>query len=471
MTSPTPPLAVPAESRPGVGSGAGDEEARALAALARAGDAWTQEPPADAATRAKVHARVRPSRWKRPGPERKESPFWRFGFPLLLVLLAASIPALVLTGLNLLLQSNEGKFEVSNRDSTQPGYNALTPPTPTLLLVQVDDAGKLSGLTVLSQTGETVGGVILIPPATVPGVGKAPLDKVFAESGQTALTASVQELVGAGMGDVQVIDASQWTSLLTAVGALQFNNPEVVDVAGVGMFPKGEITLEPGDAGAYLAAPAANGDDLNRLRRNEVFWRALLGKLGSSPVTLPGDAEKGLTRFLPGLASAQVGVETIPVQPVPTPDRKAALYLPDVEGVAALSSKVIPFPIEVTPGARASTRILDGTGRLANGVGAAPALVKAGGQITGIGNAATFDYKTTQIIFYEDAKKDAADKMRLALGVGELAKSSDPTHEVDVVVILGADYAATPASNDTVLTTPPSVVGTVPVTSAGGRRG
>lgn len=386
---------------------------------------------------------------------------------MLLVALVASIPVLVMTGWNLLLQSKEGKFEIANRDENAPGYTALTPPTPALLVVDVDEAGKLAGLTVLSQTSETVGGVVFIPVTTVPKAGTAPFEKTFADSGQAALVTAVQELLGAGMQDVQVIDASQWSSLLQGVGPLQFMNPEAVDVAGIGLFPKGPILLEPVAVGGYLATPSPSGDDLNRLRRNEAFWTALVAKLGSSPVQLPGETDKGLTLFLPLLAKGQVAIETLAVRPVPTADRKGTLFL--AEDPQAQMAKLIPFPVEATPGSRVKTRVLDGTGKLKHGVGATPALVKAGGQITGIGNASNFDYKITQVIFYDDAQKQAAEKLLTALGVGELAKSADPTHDVDITVILGADYAARPAPVDeTVITSPSEVVGTVTVTVKGG---
>jgi hypothetical protein len=336
----------------------------------------------------------------------------------------------------------------------------------------VDDTGKLAGITVLSQTGDRAGGVLNVPLTTVPELTKVPLDKTFADAGQAGIVAAVQGLLGVGMEQVQVTDPTQWASLLAPVGPLAVTNPEAVDVPGVGSFPKGPITLEPGQVGAFLGAPSPSGDDQNRLRRNDAFWQALFTRLAGQPVQLPGEADQGLTKFLPGLAKTQVAVETLPVTPVPTPDRRGVLFVPDAAATQALVGRLIPFPIEATPGGRVKTRILDGTGQLDHGVGAAPALVRAGGQITGIGNAANFNYPTTQVIYYDDARREAADALRAALGVGELVKSADPTHDVDVTVILGRDYASRPApSNDTVVTSPPTGLGTVPVTTRGGTGG
>ncbi len=442
------------------------EKAAEAQRSAKAADARKLDGPARS-KRVDLRPRRQPKRGRRVSERRPQSWPWRYLFPVVLALLVVSIPVLMMTGWSLLLQSKEGKFEVSNRDEKAPGYQAITPPTPTLLLIQVDDTGQLAGLTVASQTSDKVGGVVFIPVTTVPAEGKAPLSRVFADSGQSALVSAVQALLGAGMQEVQVIDANQWASLLTNVGPLSFVASETIDVPGVGTFPKGPIVLEPSAVGGYLATPSLSGDDLSRLHRNEEFWNALIVKLATGPVELRGDTEAGLTHFLPALAKAQVAVEALSVKPVPTLDRKGTLYLaPDAQAQIA---RIIPFPIEATPGSRLRTRVLDGTGKLEHGVGATPALVAAGAQISGIGNAAGFDVKTTQVIFYEDTQRPAAEKLLAALGVGELAKSADPVHDVDVTVILGGDYAAKPpSSQQTVITSPPQNLGTVPVTIKGG---
>jgi len=234
------------------------------------------------------------------------------------------------------------------------------------------------------------------------------------------------------------------------------------------VYPRGLVALQPTDVAPYLGTTTAGSNDLNRLVRHEAFWRAWLAKVAQTGAAVPGESGKGLARFVPALAKAQTDIKTLPVTTIPTPDNSGQLYLPVDGEVKALVSRLIPFPVEAVPGGRPKVRILDGTGRLDHGVAAAPALVSAGGQITAVGNAANFDYKTTQVIYYDDAQQAAATQLRDALGVGEVVKSSQPTHDVDMIVILGTDYAAKPvAQRGTVVTTPPEIIGTVPITQGG----
>jgi hypothetical protein len=390
-------------------------------------------------------------------------------------MLIVSVPLLIWAGEQAVLQSNDGTLVAVNTDPTKPGWEAITPPTPTMLLVQVDDGGKPVSLTVLSQTGQSAGGVILVPVTsvlTIPTYGSIPLDKAYAQLGMDGLRQGVQNMLGVGMGEMQVIDSSQWADLMGAVGPLLITNLETVTVPGGPTFPKGPLLLQPDQVGAYLATSAANSVDTNRLQRQDTFWHSLLARMAQVQVQLPGDADKGLTHFLPPMAKSQVDVQTLPVTTVRLPGSSDTLFSPVPEQMTPLVAKLIPFPTEAALGTRPKARILDGTGKLDHGVSAAPILVRGGAQIAAVGNAANFDYTTTQLIYTDDSQKDLIDKLAAALGVGEVVKSAQQNADVDVTVILGTDFANRPVSaDDTVITTPATNIGTVTVTSAGGATG
>jgi calcineurin-like phosphoesterase len=84
-------------------------------------------------------------------------------------------------------------------------------------------------------------------------------------------------------------------------------------------------------------------------------------------------------------------------------------------------------------------RILDGTGRLANGLGAVSVFVSAGAEVATLGNATTFSYGVTQFIVAADGNLAEAEALRDALGVGEIVTSSEQASAVDVTVVLGSD--------------------------------
>src|SRR5207253_1768763 len=90
--------------------------------------------------------------------------------------------------------------------------------------------------------------------------------------------------------------------------------------------------------------------------------------------------------------------------------------------------------------ARPQVQILNGTGVLELDVKVAARLVPAGVEVKLTGNAASFDYAETQIVFYDPAKQPVAERIQRALGVGRLVFSRRPLDVVDVTVIVGKDF-------------------------------
>lgn len=86
--------------------------------------------------------------------------------------------------------------------------------------------------------------------------------------------------------------------------------------------------------------------------------------------------------------------------------------------------------------------MLDGTGKLGNGIDAALILNAAGGQVDVVGNAKSFGQSTTQIIYFEGAPEAEAEKMRAALTMGEIVESNQSNSGADMTVILGEDFLA-----------------------------
>jgi hypothetical protein len=176
--------------------------------------------------------------------------------------------------------------------------------------------------------------------------------------------------------------------------------------------------------------------------RIQAFWKgwlaAIAGK-GPSALTIPTDV--GLGQFLSVLSADQVQYETLPVS-VTTPDGSGnEQFRGTPEAMAAAVASIIPFP-EGAPGARPRLRVLDGTGQLDNGVSAAIVLAAAGAQIDVVGNARSFGQATTQFVYYDDAYAAEAQKLRDALGVGEVVRSEQTNSATDMTVVLGEDYVA-----------------------------
>lgn len=390
-------------------------------------------------------------------------PFWRWGFPVVILVLAVLTPILVNIGQDIVLTSTDGRLLNQVTDPKAPGYQVITEPTPTMLLVQTDEAGVANGLTVMSLTGEGSGGMMFIPMTTVlelPGIGNIPLDAAAERAGLEGLQKAVEGVLGVGMAEVAVLDPQGWADLVAPLGSLEVVNPDDVKVAGAGgekvvVYPKGTITLTPADVAPYLETLSPGENDLNRLVRHQAFWEAWLRKVGTSddPNVVPGESSSGLGRFVRELAADRVDMAPLPVKSASIPGSDLAVYLPVTDQVTSLVARLIPFPIGSPPGARPRVRLLDGTGTLDHGLGAVGTVVAAGGQVDQIGNADTFGAATTTIQYQDDARLPEVERLRAALGVGDIVKISSELPAIDVTIILGADYAAQPTATLAPITT------------------
>jgi hypothetical protein len=398
--------------------------------------------------------------------EGTRSRWWRIGYPASLVALTFLVPLLVWTGLQVILTSSDGELIRRVSDPSAAGYEAAVVKTPTALIVSVNPAGKLDSLALLALTSDAIGGVLSIPADTaVAGPdASSTLRTIFDSSGLDALSQATGRILNLSFTDVEIVSSTEWATLVGPVAPVTVNNPDPVsDASGSVIFARGTLELAASQVWPYLAAKGRNEADLSRLVRQQAFWKGWLAEVGAGggSVVVPISSERGLGRFVVALGAGRVTFQTLPVTTVPAGATGGVRYAPIPDAVADSVAAIVPFP-EGAPGSRPRLRVLDGTGQLADGIGAATVLAAAGGQIDVIGNARTFGAETTEFIYYEVASKDAALKMRDALGVGEIVESTQTNSATDLTVILGDDYLNMVG---------PSSAGTATSTMNGGQSG
>jgi hypothetical protein len=387
-------------------------------------------------------------------PERRPR-WWRVGYPLVLVAVVITAGLLVWIGRGAILSNTSGTLIRTVDDPAEPGYEALVDPTPTFAAVVLDDEGQLSAVTVLALVGERTGSVIFLPPfTTVRDAEGQPvsLGEVFSRDGLNDAVSSVAGALNVTINESRALTATQWAALVGPAGPIDVVNAEVVsirrsavvgeeDATGDIVFAAGEVSIAPTQVGAYLSARVPGESDLNRMVRHQRFWGSWLEAVSArldEPDILPGETTTGLGRFVRGLAASEVELATVPLLPLPDPSG-GALWIPAPEQASALVARLIPFPIGPTSGARVRVRVLDGTGRLNNGVPAIEPLVAGGAEVATIGNAAAFDYTTTQFIVAGSVDPARVRELRNSLGFGDVVTSADRADAVDVTVVLGAD--------------------------------
>lgn len=403
------------------------------------------------------------------------SRFWRIGYPVLVgVLLLVVVPLLVFAGLRVILDSSDGQLVKRVTDPTAPGYEAVVEKTPTAVAAVVAPDGSLDSAVVFALTSDTSGGVLLVPASL--GVstdfGLFPLSEVWKVGAVDSVAAGVGQALNLNFTEKITITQADWATLVGPFAPVSFTSPDAVrDPKDTVVFPKGNVSLKADQVASFLTSKGPKDNDVNRLIRDEQFWKAWLAKVKAGSSAFPLPTTSGIGRFVVSVARGQLSVASLPVIPAPGGSPLPGggpMYL--VQEAAALDAvaAIVPFP-DGAPGQRPRIRVLDGTGKLSNGLNAAISLNAAGGQVDVVGNAKSFGQSTTQIIYFEGTTAATAEKMRKALTVGEVVESKQSNASADISVILGEDFLAKfgPSSGATPSSSTPT---TAPATTTTVRR-
>ncbi len=384
------------------------------------------------------------------------------GFGAAIVLLITAIPVLGLVGRNLIENSKDGRILTNVTNPSAPGYEALVNPTPTALVVQTNPDNEVVSATVLALgSGDRGGTVLLVPLDTklrIPASGVDRLRTAATYGGPEILRQQIGDLLGIGFADLIQIGDSRWAGLTRPLGGITFDNPDTVTAADGTTFSSGTITLQPDQVGPFLAATVDGESDLNRLVRQQLFWRAWLDELkarGDGANLVPGEEGSGIGRYVRTLARGTHDVNVLAVND--NPDEGPPFVIDDEQARLQVAAAV-PFPVGSYPGQRTRVRILNGVKAGPVPVGVTEAVVLGDGEITALGNADSFGHDTTTIEYYNQATEVRAKFLRAALGVGKLVFHAQPDPAVDVTVVVGkdAERSLAPRPTTTVPTTPPT---------------
>ncbi|MDQ3681031.1 MAG: LytR C-terminal domain-containing protein [Actinomycetota bacterium] len=374
--------------------------------------------------------------------ERRRRHLRRLGLALTTVALVAGV------GLVLVALAGRGsaRRETAVPGGAQPPAPPAAPVVSPVLVAHRDASGRASSLTVLVPSASGKGGTLVMVPAgtmtEVVSLGLEPVRQSLDLGGPSHLQSTVENLLGATLGGVVVVDDAGVADLLAAAGPLAMRVPERVEQVSPGgrvevLYEAGLTTLDPSGAGPFLAAKGRE-NDLARLTRHQAFWDAWLSRLRERPSTLPSRPPE-LNAAMRALADGPVDTRMVPVQAFGSAGDGSELYKVREDELARLVSVV--FPTTARPGGaeRPRVQVLNGTGAL----GLADAVrsrLGAGFDVHLTGNAASFGNERTEIVFYDRDQEVVADRVRQALGVGTLVMSRRPLDVVDVTVIVGKDF-------------------------------
>ena len=380
----------------------------------------------------------------------------RIAFVAVEAVLLAAIPVLGWVGFQTVLDTTEGQAVDPELDPNEPGYEAFLEPTPVALTAGVDGDGALSWVTVVSLGGpaEEGGAVLFVPPATrtrLPDLGSVTIAEAWVEDGQTGLANATGEVLGAGFSEVVVLEPARVVELLAPASPL----PLVINDELPGFYA-GDRDLSADEVADLLGLRVEGESDLARLARHEDIWRSWLAAVAAStdPDVVPGERSSGMGRYVRGLAAGAVSFDTIPVDAIEPPeddddddddeDEVPEEFEANEDAVHALVADRIPFPVAPRPGERLRVRVLDGVGVDGLALRAARDIVRAGGQVTVIGNADRFDAETSRFVYFDANLTAEVQEVAEGFGIDDIQRNDGPNPNdlVDLTVVVGRDVAA-----------------------------
>jgi hypothetical protein len=384
----------------------------------------------------------------------------RIAFWASLVVLLASIPALGYTGYRAVFDSTSGRKINLPTDPSKEGFEATVAPTPADLFLATDESGKLSGAAVASlsvdQAGSVTGGNLLLLPVGAlspapPAAGAETLAHAWSVGGKPSVERAATVLFGLAFDEVVVIEHSRWAELLAPVLPLTIDNPDRITQIGSNgkaktLFAAGEVELDATDVGTYFEARSPNESELIRLARQQRLWDTWIAKVRAAPdpaAAVPGEVGSGIGRYVRAFVAGTTSIYQLPIVPsaaVEDAGTDKEAFTVDAPAAARLLATIVPYPTGGPDGGRVRVRILDGVRQPGLTVLVAPLLVPVGAEISIAGNADRFTYETTQIVYYDEAFKAAAERFRQALGAGQVVQSSVLNDSNDVTVVIGRDF-------------------------------
>jgi hypothetical protein len=355
-------------------------------------------------------------------------------------ILAASVlagGALTFVGVQTLRESSTGR-RVNSADPSEPGFEGLLEPTPTLLVIHEAD-GVLQSAALLSLgNGDAGGSVILLPPSVVVGDGAdaATMSVTLAFGGtEDVMRGAGEAVVGVGVQDIVVLDDARWGELVAPVAPLAIENPDTLSG-----FAAGPLELGAADVAAWLEARTAGEGELSAVYRQQLFWESWVSAVAAAPGTdtVPGELDSGMGRFVRGLAAGRLRVATLPVADV-VDGAGNHVFKVDRDALRTVITDLVPFPTGTVLAPRTRVRLLDGTGQREHVRRVAPAVVGADATIVVVGNADSFDYTSTEIRYHQPTQRAAAERIQAALGAGTVVEDVRPIDSFDVTIVLGTD--------------------------------
>lgn len=390
----------------------------------------------------------------RPDPAVADPPLRRVtlravAFGTALVLLVAAVPALGWVGRSRLLDSRGGDVVDDTAAPGEPNYRAFVTPTPTTFVVLRDPEGNPATTTLVSLGAGETGGTLIQVPLTTQVHNPFMIRRLIGiwDDGHDdeRFRQAAADILGVAVpGPLIDLTDESLASLVAPVAPLHIEGTDPV-VTDDGTSYGGDIDLAAEEVGPYLRATVDGEHELAHMARNERVWKAWMDALHArgGAEDAVGTATTGIGPFLRVLAGGPVMVETLEVE------SDEPTYFGDIPPLIPTDAfdeqiaTAVPFPQSSSPGRRATISLLNGAEGSPIPLDLMQDLVRAGGAIITVGNAASFGRDETVVEYSSSGWSDEAAAMAKALGAQARtekmsAMRAESTDE-DMVITIGQD--------------------------------
>ena len=405
---------------------------------------------------------------RRQGRRRKEQRKVAVAQGVVVALLVGALVGLGVVGYRSALRITGGR-SAAVTDPALPGYTAEVRPTPVDLVAFTSADGRLAAAALFVGGPGGKGGTVVPVPSTLTlwnyeDSPPAAAFEVFADGGIDALRSRLGSDLTFGLTGASTVPSAALRTLAEAAGPVPVELSEPVlegttDENQTVKYPAGQVTLDPAAFEEFLTFSGYREPEANRVLRSQLAWEVLLTQLGatssdSSATTVEGLApsvpdlgesagtgEPPFSEVVAALLTGEVRLDGLPLLRLPLNNaQRVVLFRIDQDAMPKWVPQVVPFPTSAFPGQRANVRLLRGTSDKGVLRTVSPKVVEAGGEVTAVGNADSFDVATSQVRYQNPDAKDAASAIGELLGA-EVVATQEDLGSADVEVVVGSDLS------------------------------
>jgi hypothetical protein len=283
-----------------------------------------------------------------------------------------------------------------------------------------------------------------VPVATqldVPSQGTSVLQAIPALDGGALLTNSVENEVGVAIGRTVMVDDAGLTAALGPAGPIPISLADPVAFSDrSAKYRAGAQEVSAAQASELMSAPQS----VNELDRLVVVaavidgWMDRLEDPAVATATLA--LQPGLAPLVAAAGAPERRLDTVPVASIATGGGERLDIRP--AELATIVHRAFPHAQLGDHGHRPRVEILNGTGALGVAQAVSGKVVPAGGRVVLTDNLPGFGLQQTQVVYYSDRWRAAAQGLLDAMGCGSLRKAGQDVRIADVTILVGADCPA-----------------------------